>query len=251
MKFPVRWCLLLALWSCAPPPPARRDWSPAEGLEALLRRAAADLQAIEDLRAEAEITFAQAGLRRRASAALLFKQPDLFRVEVRGPFFVSLFTAVVQADSVIFCDAEGAWSKTALSGSRWARWTGVDLKGYDLRCVLLGLVAPAPLDSVAYPRPGQALVWLSGPPWSRRLWIDARRGLATREEFLDSAGEPLLVRQLRDYRQVGPLYLPRRVEIRQGETVLALRYRGWMVNAGLADEAFTRGIPLDHLERVE
>ena len=47
------------------------------------------------------------------------------------------------------------------------------------------------------------------------------------------------------------MYLPRRVEIRQGERALVLEYRSWELDTGLSESAFTRGIPLDRLERLE
>lgn len=240
----------LALWGCAPPPAMRHDWSPAQGLEALLGRAGRELQAIADLRAQAELTLDRDGQRRHASAAILFKQPDLLRVEVQGPFFTPLFTAVAQAESLTVCDAEGAWRRGAVSGPLLAELTGLDLGGYDLRYALLGLVAPAPLDSIAPQQQDLALVFLRGAP-PRRLWIDARRGFAVREELLDEAGRPVLIRRLQDYQRVGDIYLPRRVELRQGENAIALEYRSWELNTGLAGELFTRGIPLDRLERLE
>lgn len=244
------WCCLLVLDSCAPPILLRPGWSPNRDPALLLDHARRELESLGDLRAAAELTLIQPGQRQFASAALLFKPPDLFRIEVRGPLFVHLFTALLQGDSLVVGDAEGRWSRGPLSAAVLTRLLGLDLASYDLRYALLGLVAPGPLDSLTRPQADRYLAHLAGAP-PRRLWLDARHGFITTEELLDPRGEPLLVRQLRDYQQVGGLYLPRRVELRQGTHALILDYRSWELDTGLSESAFTRGIPLDHLEPLE
>ena len=244
------WGCLLALASCAPSLPVRQGWSPALDAALIAEHAGRELAQIGDLRAAAEITLTQAGARQHASAALLFKAPDLFRLEVRGPLFVHLFTALLRADSLIVGQADDHWSSGPFSDATLTRLLGLDLAGYDLRYALLGLVMPAPLDSLTQPQPGQYLAFPAGIP-RRRWWLDVRRGFIAGEEVLDAEGTPLLVRRLLGYQRVGDLYLPRRVEIHQGENALLLEYRSWELDTGLSEAAFTRGIPLDRLAPLE
>ena len=244
------WWWLLALEGCAPPLPVRQGWSPTQDAALIAERAGRELAQIVDLRAAAEITLTQAGQRQHASAALLFKAPDLFRVEVRGPLFVHLFTVLLRADSLIVGQADDHWAGGPFSDATLTRLLGLDLAGYELRYALLGLVMPAPLDSLRQAEPNQYLAFPAGTP-HRRLWLDVRRGFIAGEDLLDAEGAPLLVRHLLDYQRVGDLYLPRRVEIRQGENTLLLEYRSWELDTGLSEAAFTRGVPLDRLERLE
>lgn len=248
MRSSLRWGCLLALVSCAPL--LRQGWSPAQGATALLERCGSEPARITDLKAAAELTLIQPGQRQYASAALLFKPPDLFRVEVRGPLFVHLFTALLRGDSLVVGAGDGSWRGGPFSAPALTRRWGLDLAGYDLRHALLGLVTPAPLDSLIQSQPDRCLAYLAGTP-SRRLWLDTRHGFITGEELLTPAGAPGLVRRLQDYQRVGEVYLPRRVEIRQGERALILEYRSWELDTGLGEGAFTRGIPLDRLEPLE
>lgn len=250
MPSPLRWWCLLALVSCAPPALLRQGWSPDRDPALLLAAAARELDQLGDLKAAAELTLVQSGQRQYASAALLFKPPDLFRIEVRGPLFVHLFTALLHGDSLVVGAGDGPWRGGLVSDEGMARLLGLELSGYDLRYALLGLVAPGPLDSLAQAEPGRCLAYLAGMP-ARRLWLDTRHGLVAAEELLDPAGTPSLVRRLQDYQRVGGIYLPRRVEIRQGAHALILEYRSWELDTGLSASTFTRGIPLDRLEPLE
>lgn len=244
------WGCLLALASCAPPSLLRQGWSPAQDPALLLAAATREAAQLRDLKAAAELTLVQSGQRQYASAALLFKAPDLFRIEVRGPLFVHLFTALLRGDSLVVSDADGLWRRGPLSDAVLARLLGLELSGYDLRYALLGLVAPGPLDSLVQAEPGRCLAYLGGTP-ARRLWLDTRHGLIAAEEILDPAGAPALIRRLQNYQRVGAMYLPRRVELRQGEQAVIVEYRSWEINTGLSESTFTRGIPLDHLEPLE
>ena len=85
-----------------------------------------------------------------------------------------------------------------------------------------------------------------GAGCGRRGWVDLDVGFATREEaHVD--GMLLWRRDLEGYHLVdtnrGDLYLPKTVRISQRELTIQLSYRSHLVNIGLAERAFTRGIP--------
>ena len=79
--------------------------------------------------------------------------------------------------------------------------------------------------------------------------MDLDEGFATREEARFD-GMLLWRRDLEDYRLLatdprGDLYLPKEVQITQRDMSIQLIYRNHLVNSGLSEQAFTRGIPVD------
>lgn len=254
---PVLWisALILLGVSCAPPPVLRQDWRREQGFEALLRLSAEKLRQLEDLTAEAGIAMRQAGGRQRGTALIQLKNPDLFRVEVRGPLYSHVFTALLQEDSLmVHGPAVGGDWKGTVQGPLLVHLTGMDLGVYDLRYALLGVVAPGSVDSsraLEYPRGDRVIVPLRGKEVLRRVWIDLYRGLVTREDIELPGGHLLLSRRLRDYQKVGDLYLPGRVEIRQEDVALTLEYRHYAIDRGIPEERFFQGIPLDRMQRVD
>ena len=246
-------CGALFFAACGPPE-LRRQWKPAEGLEALLLRGEAELAAIDDLSAQAEIRLAWEGERHRATASVLYKRPGLFRLEVRGgPLLSRVFTAVRQGDSLVVLPRKGPGLKGAVGDDLLGRYTGVRLRGYDLDYALLGLVAPAALDSLRppqYPRGDRAVAFLDdGLGRGRRLWIDLYSGLVRREQILGWEDSVLLERRLDEYTEVEGVLLPRRVRIIQGENTIELRYEKFSPNKGLEVRHFSRGIRDDKLQR--
>lgn len=243
--------LSLTLWQagCGPPRAVRRDWSRQGGVSALLSASDSTLQLLEDLTAEVRIELRHSEAKSSASAAILYKRPDLFRIDVRGPLYTHVLTALIRADSLTVLAQGKSWQSED-SGQLLARLTGIDLGIYDVAYALIGLLEPGRLDPgavVEYPRADHAIIALDdGAGFGRRVWLDLDVGFATREEaHVD--GMLLWRRDLEGYRLVdtnrGDLYLPKKVRISQREMTIQLTYRSLLVNSGLAERAFTRGIP--------
>ena len=238
---------------CAPRPLVRHDWRHGDGIGSLLEISAADLSELGDLRAEAGITYSYGGRRERGAAVLLFSSPDRLRLEVRGPLYTPVFTALLDGDSLTVVARGGAF-KGAARGPLLLRLTDIDLGLCDLRHALLGLVEPGRIDTnqaVEYPRADRAIVPLRADGLRRRLWVDLQRGLATREELALPDGYVLLRRELQQYRRVGDAYLPHRVEIHQGEAVLVLEYREYVTGPAVPAASFAPGVPPDQVQRVD
>jgi len=249
----VFWILLL-IAACAPPP-LRQDWHPEQGFEILLHRSAEQLRRLEDLTAEASVTVRRGDAREQGTALIQLRNPDLFRIEVRGPFYSHILTVLLQKDTLMVHGpaAGGSWKGT-VRGSLLPFLTGVDLRAYDLRHALLGVVAPGRVDpakKVEYPRADRAIVPLVGEGAERRIWVDLFSGFVVREELDTGAGDGLLSRRLGDYRRVGDLYLPTRVEIHQQETTIVLDYRHYALNRGIAAKRFFDDLPLERMRRVD
>lgn len=248
---PVRQGVLAALigLGCSPPPAVRHDWRPEQGIDSLLALSAHQLEALADLTAEASLTIRQGSVNERASALVQVVNPDLLRIEVRGPFLSHVLTAIQQGDSLtVYGPAVGGTWTGAAHGPLMSRLTGFDLAGYDLRYALLGVIAPASADSIAgieYPRGDRAVVALDGPVGRRRVWIDLSRGFAVREELERPPDGSVLIRSLADYARLGVLYLPRSVELAQGDLRLSIRYRRYRLNQGLAPEGLLDGFADD------
>ena len=236
-----KWVALCALaLACAPPPVVREGWDATQGPAALLA-ASASLAQFADLTAEAAIELRRGEVRDRGTALVQLVNPDLFRVEVRGPFFTHIFTALLEGDSLT---VYGRGMDHPLKGSVHDRLlttlTGLDLGSCDLRYALLGFVEPSSIvEPVEYPQADHAVVALAG---GRQAWLDLRRGLVLRESIPLPEGEVLL-RELKEYRREQALYLPRRVEIRQRDILLTLSYKNYAFNRGLDAEQLRRGMP--------
>jgi len=208
----------------------REGWDAAQGPAALLA-ASASLAQFADLTAEAAIELRRGAVRQRGTALVQLVNPDLFRVEVRGPFFTHIFTALLEGDSLtVYGRALERPLKGPLRGRLLTTLTGLEFGECDLRYALLGLVEPgAIVGPVEYPRTGHAVVALSS---GRRAWLDMQRGLVLRESIPLPGGDVLL-RELGEYRREDALYLPRRVELRQADVVLVLHYKRYALNSGL------------------
>ena len=95
-----KWFALCTLaLACAPPLVVREGWDANQGPAALLA-ASTSLAQFEDLTAEAAIELRRGEMRDRGTALVQLINPDLFRVEVRGPFFTHIFTALLEGDSL-------------------------------------------------------------------------------------------------------------------------------------------------------
>ncbi|MFH1566438.1 MAG: hypothetical protein ABIL09_00445 [Gemmatimonadota bacterium] len=240
--------LVLVAAACGPARVARHGWEPAAGVESLLQVAAAELEGINDLSAEARVILTEPEGRSAATAFITYKRPSRFRVDIRGPLFSHVFTALLDGDSVIVVARGRAWRGTA-RGGLLAQLLEVDLGAYNLPYAFLGIVEPGHLDSddpVAYTRADRAAVALRDDGISRRLWVDLSRGFVTREEVYEG-GMLAWSRQLQRYRRVGKgdvaVYLPREVQIRQGARAIELSYTACDVNQGISESSFRRGIP--------
>ena len=240
--------LLVVLTGCAPPTP-RRAWNPSQGYEELLAGPCRRLEELDDLVAEAQLTVRSGDHQQRAKALLQLKLPDLLKLEVRGPFYAHILTAVLIGDTLFVHGpaAGGSWRGSA-DGDLLEVLTGLNLGGYDLRYALLGLVEPGTVDTlteVRYPRGDRAVVSLEGPGGRRRrIWVDLFRGLVVREEVRSLEGGRMLLRRFGDYRHVGPLLLPSEVEIVQRNSVIQLEYGKYWLNRGLKREIFRKAAEL-------
>ena len=236
-----KWFAFCALaLACAPPLVVREGWDADQGPAALLA-ASTSLAQFKDLTAEAAIELRRGEIRDRGTALVQLINPDLFRVEVRGPFFTHIFTALLEGDSLtVYGRGMDRPVKGTMRGRLLTTLTGLDFGSCDLRYALLGLVEPGSIvDPVEYPGAGQAVVAFAG---GRRAWLDLRRGLVLRESIPLSEGN-ILLRELREYRQMDALYLPRRVELRQADIALVLVYKRYAFNSGLAVEDLQQGLP--------
>ena len=224
--------------ACAPPPVVREDWDADQGPAALLA-ASTSLAQFEDLTAEAAIELQRGKVRDRGTALVQLINPDLFRVEVRGPFFTHIFTALLESDSLtVYGRGMDLPLKGPVRGRLLTMLTGLDFGSCDLRYALLGLVEPGSIvEPVEYPRADHAVVALTG---GRRAWLDLRRGLVLRESIPLPEGDVLL-RELGEYRRQDALYLPRRVEIRQADIALVLAYKRYAFNSGLDASQLQQG----------
>ena len=180
---------------------------------------------------------------------------DLFRIDVRGPFYSHVLTAVQRGDSLTVWGPAigGAWKGMA-RGALLRQLTGVDFGQYPLARALLGWVKPISTDhalQVDYERADRAVGTVIEGPVRRRLWLDLYRGLFLCEEIHYAADRPPVTRTMSDYAPVGSFFLPRRVEIEQGDVRIVLTYQSYDLKRVLNLVQFESGIPEDQLLRVD
>ena len=246
--------MLVLVVACAPPPQLRRHgWvGDAGDITELLRGDYEALLGLGDLTAEAQLTVGDPqGRHHSASGAVLFRAPDLLRLDVRGPLFQRLLTAVIDADTLVALVGEQHVRLPARDGLD--TFLDIDLGGYDPRWALLGVVVPpaasAPSEGgleIVYPRADRAVVLspAEAPVGRRRLWLDLHHGFVDREEILDDTGAVLWTRTLRRYRRLPgtDVYLPRAVRIEGNDRLLLVEYGKVRVNRDLPREAFYSGL---------
>ena len=247
--------IALLVSACAPPLAARRAWDTNDGIASLWPLLEREWAALDNLTAEASVEFEQNGMRERATALIQVRGDDLFRIDVRGPFYSHVFTAVQRGDSLTVWGPAigGAW-KGAARGALLRQLTGVDFGQYPLARALLGWVKPVSTDhalQVYYERADRAVGTVIEGPARRRLWLDLYRGLFLREEIHYAADRPPVTRTMSKYALVGPLFFPQRVEIAQGDVRIMLSYLSYDLKRVLNLVQFKSGIPEDQLLRVD
>ena len=228
---------------CGQPAVLFEHWKPNGDLATLLSAHRAQFSQIEDLKLRAQVSLRVDGREERATALLLYAKPDMFRFDVRGPLFTHILTAVMYDDSVTIITREGSWKGDPNASLH--RMIGIDLGGYDLGYLLLGVVQPGRIDSnrsVAYPRADRAIVPIAHPEASRTVTIDLFRGFIVAERF--ESPRASWHREMTAYRRLGDSYFPGTMSMRQGDNHLQLEYGEIHLNGGIPREDFLRGIPL-------
>jgi hypothetical protein len=236
----------LLILACAPPRPIQRaGWQgdrALEVLEPLLWADADHLLQLEDLTAEVGFSVHKVG---SASGSILFRPPALLRIDVRGPLFQRILSAVLDGDRLLAL-ADGRLYQMPSSDGLDA-FLHIDLAGYDPRLALLGvIVPPQSITAIDYPRVDRARLTLNDgiEGQRRRLWVNLHRGFAEREELLNDQGQAHWSRQMSDWKRVADteLYLPRKIRIESQDQVLELDYGDLHINKELQRATFYSGI---------
>jgi outer membrane lipoprotein-sorting protein len=219
-----------------------QDWQPDGDLGTLLSSHYQQFSRIEDLKVRAQVSVRVDGRDERATALLLYAKPNMFRFDVRGPLFSHILTAVMHDDSLTVVTSQGSWRGDPSSSLR--RMIGIDLGGYDLGHLLLGVVQPAAIDSnrsIAYPRADRAVVPIVHEEAARTVTVDLFRGFIVAERFASS--RTTWHREITAYRRLGNSFLPGKMSIWQDDNRLLLEYGEIHLNRGIPREEFLRGIP--------
>ena len=240
--------ILFCLEACAPPPkPVRRPgWQPATDVMTLLQGATTSLGEIKTLTAAARVTIADEQATQSASASFQYLPPDLLRIDVRGPLFRHVLTAVLEADT-LWSLAEGRLSRVEARRGL-VDLLDLDLMGHDPRSALLGLVdsiRAGDLVHVDYPRADRAVaVVREADGGQRRVWVDILSGWIVAEERIDAGGQRRWRRDLSDHARVGDseCFLPRRVRIESGGRSLDIQYDEWHLNRALSRAILFKGL---------
>jgi hypothetical protein len=216
----------------------------SEALAGLLRSDAESLLQLADLTAAVRFSVPDVG---SASGSIVFQPPTLLRLDVRGPLFQRILSAVFDGDQLLAIDADGRFYQMPARDGLDA-FLHIDLAGYDPRLALLGVIAPAAhgLEDIDYPRMDRAVVTLDdGIEGQRRqLWIDLHKGFVEREELVDDQGRTRWSRQMSGWHCVDDtdLYLPGMIRVESQGHVLELEFGDIRIDKGVQRAAFFSGI---------
>ncbi len=242
------YCLALGLTlaACGPPRSVQRmgwtgDAAPVS-LDRLLHTDADHLQQLTDLTAEVHFLLHKVG---SASGSILYQPPALLRLDVRGPLFQRILSAVLDGDRLLAL-ADGRLYEMPASNGLDA-FIDIDLVGYDPRLALLGVLAPTGvIEAIDYPRVDRAWITLNDgiQGQRRRLLVDLHKGFVEREDLIDDQGQTRWSRKMSGWRRMGDteLYLPTKIRIESRGHVLELEYGDVYINKGLARATFFSGI---------
>ena len=201
----------------------------------------------QEVRASVDLTVD--GVReRRASALVRHRFPSDLKLVVGG-FGTVVMTARAQNDTLhVHLPRENRYLVGNPEDVLYVL-TDVDLSYYAYHRAILGLPNISPIDASRVVRfePGEKNIFLElqHDLYLRRLWIEARTGFLREERVYNADGQLVSARILSDYRMDGGFFLPRRIEIQQGEDVMLIQVKSRAINTGLSDEDFALPIPKD------
>ena len=241
----------LLLLSCAAPKSLQRQ-VPFESAADLLQIVSDDISRLQTFEGEARISFRIEGVRHKASAMVLFRRPDLLKIEVTGPLGMRLLTGVASSESLrIFLPRVGDLYEGPADGDILERITGVDLSAWPPWKALLGVPSFDSEPEREIEKQGDRLsVWTVGEKFKRRLTFDGKSLTLAGEEIYDEAGDPITKRTMSDYRSMKGVVLPRRIALIQGEAEIRLDYKTWKINEEIGDERLRLRLPRE-VNRVQ
>ena len=219
----------------------RQGWESDSGIEELLAMTQNAFGQIEFLTAEVNISVHGRNVNGNASAAIVYKRTDKMRIDVMGPLFKHVLSAVVNDDSMAIVTSSESWHGTISEGL--IRYLPVlDLGEYDLRYALFGIVAPWKTDekvTLSHSRADRAIVTVAQDVGERKIWVDLHRGFVFREEVITSTGL-YWQRDFFGHRKIllpGPddmlkIYLPKSVRITRPHSVLDIKFEEAFLSGG-------------------
>jgi len=236
--------LLSLLLSCAGPRALHRSL-PAAAAADLLKIASDDIARLRTFEGEARLSLCLDGVRQRASALILFSRPSDLKMDVTGPLGVRLMTAAASGDSLrVFLPRSNELYEGRADGDALERITGVDLGMWPLWRAALGAAWVDPGRVEGFEREGDRLIVRVGEgEGTRRLTFDARGLTLAGEEVYDREGGLVVRREMRDYREVDGVVLPRRIALFQGADEVRVEYTEWKVNREIAGERLRLRVP--------
>ena len=201
----------------------------------------------QEVRASVDLTID--GVReRRASALVRHRFPSDLKLVVGG-FGTVVMAARAQNDTLhVHLPRENRYLVGNPEDVLYVL-TDVDLSYYAYDRAILGLPNISPIDASRVVRfePGKENLFLElqHDLYLRRLWIEARTGFLREERVYNADGQLVSARLLSDYRMDDGFFLPRRIEIQQGEDVMLIQVKSRAINMGLSDEDFVLPVPRD------
>lgn len=198
---------------------------------------------LRDFEGQAEVYVWWQGTYQRVSMLVLFKRPDLLKVEVYGLLGMSLLKMSIRGESlIVYAPMANRFIEEPVEGGLLQMITGFDLRSEDLRDVLLGTVhlKRTDLEQVAAFERGEDTYRIVVEKAGRIHWlaVDDRRWTVVEDEVFNAHGDPMGKRSMRHFGHIQGVALPRSIElVRNGDRV-QIEFTSQRVNLGLSDARF-------------
>ncbi len=202
---------------------------------------------INDLSDRAMMYMDLGGLRHRSEAILLYRNPNLMKIEINGPIGMGLITTVIRGD-FISVHFRGNDQLIEFEGNETlSEFIGTAFSPEELIPFLLGFpdFSTEDLDKVSDFKldDGNFILSIVGDNVTRRIVANGRKLTITKEEILTSDGELIVSRELSRYISSDGVMLPNSVRIWRDEGSVRINFLSRKVNLGLSRSDFAIRLP--------
>lgn len=209
----------------------------------VLDRIKDNVDGLQDFEGQAEVYVWRQGMNQQVFMRVLFKRPDLLRVEVYGPLGVSLFKMSLRGEWLtLYAPMADRFVVEPVEGGLLQGIMGFDLRPEELRDALLGTmhVGPGDLEHVARFERREGAYWMVVKKAGRihELAVDDRRWTVLEDDVFNAHGELIVRRTMRRFVNVHGVALPRSVELVRNGDRIQIEFTSQRANLGLSEYRF-------------
>jgi outer membrane lipoprotein-sorting protein len=201
-----------------------------------------------DFEGRAKIAIQTSKVKHDLKAALLFRRPDMLKMELAGFMGMSLATMAVRDSAFqIYLPMLNRVLEGRVDGRRFQELTGVPFDLHDLRSILLGTSMWEALgdSTTTLVDTHQGRYLLSNGQEDRlwNVWVDAVSLMPVEEEMRTTEGTVLMRKVYGNYVEDDGVEIPLHVHIIRGDEEVDIRFTAYDTNSDLPMERFEMKVP--------